>query len=183
MSLGFPYQHRSKEPYPPSSPATGTNSKTSRPCSPFCLPHLELAPSTQMLRSTIWESFWSCFFFFFCVLYILSIDKSHWVFHESTSGVRVIQSRGVGVQNVGIKTGSRMCCTTQRIQPIFCNYCKWKVTFKSRINIKIKKKKVHLESDDCHPSSLLSPRPNHKPSSVGCTCSHLPILPTITVHP
>ena len=33
--------------------------------SSHCLPHLELATSSQMLRSTIWESFWSCFFFLY----------------------------------------------------------------------------------------------------------------------
>ena len=34
---------------------------------------------------------------------------------------------GLGeVQTAECKTGSRMCCTTQRIQPVFCNICKWK---------------------------------------------------------
>ena len=35
------------------------------------------------------------------------------------------------VQTIGCKIGSKMYCTTRRIQPIFCNNCKWKVTFKT----------------------------------------------------
>ena len=31
------------------------------------------------------------------------------------------------------KTGSRMYCATQGIQPIFCNSCKWKATFENCI--------------------------------------------------
>ena len=35
------------------------------------------------------------------------------------------------IQTTGYKIGLGMHCTTQEIQPIFCNNCKWKVTFKS----------------------------------------------------
>ena len=43
---------------------------------------------------------------------------------------------GVGewdVQIIGYKIGSRIYCTTRGIEPIFCNNCKWKVTFKNCI--------------------------------------------------
>ena len=45
------------------------------------------------------------------------------------------------VQTMGCKIGSRMYCTTWGIQPIFCNNCKWKVTFKKCIKIFLVKKK------------------------------------------
>ena len=45
---------------------------------------------------------------------------------------------GWEVQTTGYMTGTQMCCTTQEIQPIFCNNCKWAVIFKSCI----KKKKT-----------------------------------------
>ena len=38
------------------------------------------------------------------------------------------------VQIRGYETGSRMYCTTWGIQSIFCNNCKWKVTFKNSIS-------------------------------------------------
>ena len=40
-------------------------------------------------------------------------------------------------QTTGCKTGSRMYCTTRGTEPIFCNNCKWKVTFTNCIKIKI----------------------------------------------
>ena len=44
------------------------------------------------------------------------------------------------IQIIGCKIGSRMYCTTRGIEPIFCNNCKWSVTFKNCTkNLKIKK--------------------------------------------
>ena len=71
--------------------------------------------------------------------------------------------RGKGGIEVGEgKTGvscivgyARMCCTTRRIEPIFCNKCKWSITFKKLYeNLKVGKilnfymsleVKVHIE--------------------------------------
>ena len=54
-----------------------------------------------------------------------------------TSGERERRGNiGVGeqeVQTIGCKIGSRIYCTTWEIQPIFCNDCKWSVTFKNCI--------------------------------------------------
>ena len=39
---------------------------------------------------------------------------------------------GIGeweVQTTECKMGSRKCCTTWEIKPVFCNNCKWEVTF------------------------------------------------------
>ena len=59
------------------------------------------------------------------------------------------------VQTTGGETGCRMCCTTRRIEPIFCNKCKWSITFKKLYeNLKVGKilnfymsleVKVHIE--------------------------------------
>ena len=48
-----------------------------------------------------------------------------------TSGDGGKQYRDGGARDtaIGGKIGSRMCCTTQT-RAIFCNKCKWKVTFK-----------------------------------------------------
>lgn len=53
-----------------------------------------------------------------------------------TSGVgeRPPRSGGVGGTNPGCKMSSRMCCTTQGIQLMFCG--NWKVTFKNCVQIK-----------------------------------------------
>ena len=34
-----------------------------------------------------------------------------------------------------VQLATRIYCTTQEIQPIFCNNCKWSVTFKNYIKI------------------------------------------------
>ena len=75
-------------------------------------------------------------------------------YRKQTSGYQWGGGRGnVGVgeqevQTFGCKIGSRMYCTTQRIQPIFCSNCKWKVTFKNCIKIEkgflIKKSFMHV---------------------------------------
>ena len=36
-----------------------------------------------------------------------------------------------GVQTIGYKIGSRVYCTAWGTEPIFCNNCKWKVSFKN----------------------------------------------------
>ena len=58
-------------------------------------------------------------------------------YREHTSGYQCREASGgnIGlgeweVQIIGCKIGSRMYHTTQGIQPIFCNNCKWEVTFK-----------------------------------------------------
>ena len=51
---------------------------------------------------------------------------------------------GMGEQEapaMGCKTGLRMYCPKWQIQPIFCNNCKWKVTFKNYIKKRKTKKK------------------------------------------
>ena len=37
---------------------------------------------------------------------------------------------------MGVRQATRMYCTTQGLQPTFCNNCKWSVTFKTCIKIK-----------------------------------------------
>ena len=52
---------------------------------------------------------------------------------DSQWGGEVRGNTGAGerdIQTTGYKIGSRMHCTTQEMEPIFCNNCKWKVTFK-----------------------------------------------------
>ena len=41
------------------------------------------------------------------------------------------------IQAIGFKTGSVMYFTTWRIKPLFCNNCKWKVTFNNATHDKI----------------------------------------------
>ena len=54
---------------------------------------------------------------------------------------------GVGereVQITGCKIGSGMCCATREIEPVFCNNCKWKATFKNCIKIFTKSCRFYL---------------------------------------
>ena len=49
---------------------------------------------------------------------------------------------------MGCKTGLRMYCPKWQIQPIFCNNCKWKVTFKNCIKKRKKKFGEHKQIYD-----------------------------------
>ena len=86
----------------------------------------------------------------------------------SVGGRGLGQHMGSRRYKLGCKIGSRMYCTTWGIQPIFCNSCKWKVTFK---NAKIKFFKKEKFQDDrkwvlgpllaAHPSVS----PGHQPGA------------------
>ena len=70
------------------------------------------------------------------------MQRAKWWFSEEG---RVGGQYGTGEQEapaVGCKTGLRMYCSKGQIQPIFCNNCKWKVTFKNCI----KKRKKNLKN-------------------------------------
>ena len=45
----------------------------------------------------------------------------------------ILNMQRVNMQNIVYKIGSRVYCTTQGIQPIFCYNFKWEVTFNNCI--------------------------------------------------
>ena len=74
------------------------------------------------------------------------IDIENWGFPKRRRERVNIGAGKWGAQTSRHKIGSGMCCTTWGIQPIFCNNCKWKVTFKNCI----KKRKNLLLSYTIH---------------------------------
>ena len=62
---------------------------------------------------------------------------------SDTENKLVVSTAGVGewgVQTGECKTGSRVHYTTWGIDSVYCNNCKWKITFKIALKIKKKKK-------------------------------------------